>query len=599
MLLRRCLRRGGVPAAIAFAAALGAVTLLAAVPARPAAAVADGRHPGHPGPSASATAPHPGWVRYYIVQPARDGQKEFLFEIAESTLGNGNRAAEIFQLNKGRLQPGGGRMEEESVILPGWILVLPASARGPGVHYGPLPAVTSSPSPSPSASPSPAVSAARSPAAARIRTPDVSSSSRLRQERTDAAVAGGLLLFGMLLGSAALIMHRRRGKRAAGPLSPERGPGTAAPDELEMAYSRVALNGRTVPYGGSAVRELTGPARPAEPSFPAWLDAQIPAPDRPAPGLPGPSAPMPGPVLAPDVPPARADRSHPPSDGPRFPDANGELPWPDFLTEGGQRPAGPGSNGTVSAMTVSETTVRADDLPKVSAGQADLVTFSGVALRILGAQKSPADRTGTAGVPTQRHEVVSGGDRIQVVLTDAPDVRNDDRPDTSRAPLPPTPYLVWTPLPYDAPEDGVAFACLGAGDNGCLFVDLAAAPGAISVTGDAAAAGRLAESIAHQLCAAAAAGRPCVVVVIGTAIPAPPGAAWVPRLSDLGSSVPPGPADATELVFCQLLSNDDAFALARYASSAHRRIVPVILADLPGAPWELTARPGQRAGGHG
>ncbi|HMH93670.1 MAG TPA: hypothetical protein VK586_21640, partial [Streptosporangiaceae bacterium] len=58
-----------------------------------------------------------------------------------------------------------------------------------------------------------------------------------------------------------------------------------------------------------------------------------------------------------------------------------------------------------------------------------------------------------------------------------------------------------------------------------------------------------------------------------------------------------GPADGTEMIFCQLRSNDDAFALARYVSSAHRRIVPVVLADLPGAPWTFTAQPSRSSSG--
>jgi len=56
------------------------------------------------------------------------------------------------------------------------------------------------------------------------------------------------------------------------------------------------------------------------------------------------------------------------------------------------------------------------------------------------------------------------------------------------------------------------------------------------------AAVRLAESIAHQLCLAAASGRPCIAVVVGSALPD----------------------------------------------------VPVVLADLPDAPWSFTAEPSLR-----
>jgi hypothetical protein len=49
---------------------------------------------------------------------------------------------EIFNLNKGRLQPNGGRLTSPQLIEPGWILRLPADAAGPGVHFGLLPVAT-------------------------------------------------------------------------------------------------------------------------------------------------------------------------------------------------------------------------------------------------------------------------------------------------------------------------------------------------------------------------------------------------------------------------------------------------------------------------
>ncbi len=154
------------------------------------------------------------------------------------------------------------------------------------------------------------------------------------------------------------------------------------------------------------------------------------------------------------------------------------------------------------------------------------------------------------------------------------------------------PYLVWTPLPYDIPDGGTAFACLGAGDQGCLFIDLGAAPGPVAIGGDHHAAARLAESIMHQLCTAEAAGPACTVVVVGDALaePLPSAAAWAPSLRDL-SAPPPPPGGGTEVVFCQVRSGEDASALERYVSSARRRVIPVVLANLPGAPWSFTAQP--------
>jgi hypothetical protein len=99
--------------------------------------------PSASGPSVSAAQTAPPEVKFYIVPPPVDGRVEFLFEIAEKTLRNGNRFPEIVRLNKGRLQPDGGRLEDPNVIRPGWILQLPQDASGPTVQVGRLPEVRS------------------------------------------------------------------------------------------------------------------------------------------------------------------------------------------------------------------------------------------------------------------------------------------------------------------------------------------------------------------------------------------------------------------------------------------------------------------------
>lgn len=84
-----------------------------------------------------------GPVKYYIVGPPVNGQPEFLFAIAAATLGDGNRLQEIFDLNQGRLQPHGHRMVDPTRIEPGWVLLLPPDASGPGVLVGDPPVITS------------------------------------------------------------------------------------------------------------------------------------------------------------------------------------------------------------------------------------------------------------------------------------------------------------------------------------------------------------------------------------------------------------------------------------------------------------------------
>jgi hypothetical protein len=910
----------------------------------------------HSHPAASSTPSHPGWVKYYIVQPPQDGKKEFLFEIAAKTLGDGSLAPEIFKLNKGRLQPGGGRLESENLVLPGWILVLPASAHGAGVHDGPLPVVL--PSPLPSATPA---------AAARPRVSGHRAAASTSGGLTEDVAIGGAALIALLLTVGMLIVRQRRAKGADWVSRPKRrgaarrqtrdrdsspvrelttgaagmaplpqaavvessmapwaetigfpvmsptsqtadaadvadladladtahagdtGDATdAASDSIasDLALPGVAtqlfrrwtpghdaadahegvngdvpasaeaaspgpapsypswLDGPARPAvptvlaesaesGGSAAidsgatrgtrRPSTGPGAPAAPAdavpvtppvpvappvsmalpvpmaptgatspsdpvtpadrvtpadagmpadaaMPAalvtpavpvgpadsptpvtpesivtprglvttgamddddvpWPDFLAPAtpsattahrpasddqrmaslpligaalsspsspgqvltpnPGTPVPGTPVPGTPAPGnsvpgtpapgvpvsPDLGPSVPsPAVADAPVSPDAGvpePSTPAAGttdpctaGSAPTDTAATDTASTdttstdttetdtastdtaatqtpgtdttaaeaaasgdpatdtPASgdsgiPGSvvedrastaRASLSAVATNGSAVIPDDTAASSlSGPADSaddgaeraevsppeLNLSPIALRILGAQRSSARLAEAADVPVQRHQVGLGDDRIDVVLAEAPAAGHDGKRRSGHTWLTATPYLVWTPLPYDSPDDGVAFACLGAGDEGCLFIDLSAAPGTIAVGGDHAAAIRLAESIAHQLSMAATAGRPCIVIVVGDVLPEPlpPGAIWVDALRDLASASPEGSDDHTEIVFCELRSNEDAFALARYVGSAQRRVVPIVLANLPSAPWTFTSQP--------
>jgi len=130
---------GGFPRAVArvVAAVLAVTAMLAAMWAGPPASASVGTQP-----RAASPPPSPAPVKFYIVPPPGDGPAESLFTIAAKTLGDGSRFMEIFNLNKGRLQPNGGRLAKPQLIEPGWILQLPANAAGPGVHFGPLPVVT-------------------------------------------------------------------------------------------------------------------------------------------------------------------------------------------------------------------------------------------------------------------------------------------------------------------------------------------------------------------------------------------------------------------------------------------------------------------------
>jgi membrane-anchored mycosin MYCP len=100
-------------------------------------------------PAAAQSAARPSYVKYYIVRSMFDGKPETLAEIAARFLGSASRYTAIFDLNKDVPQPGGGELTNPAVIEPGWVLVLPWDAVGPGVLYGLRPNVPQAPAPAP------------------------------------------------------------------------------------------------------------------------------------------------------------------------------------------------------------------------------------------------------------------------------------------------------------------------------------------------------------------------------------------------------------------------------------------------------------------
>jgi hypothetical protein len=309
----------------------------------------------------------------------------------------------------------------------------------------------------------------------------------------------------------------------------------------------------------------------AEIAAPSWLGLSDPLAEPDPPAVSATQA-LPDTEIDPPGEPT-LDSPAPLSPAPLSPDED-ESAWPDFLT----------LPENAEDIEDTEDTEPVDDPVSEPAAPVKLSepdeppgsAISPVALRMLGAARS--GQPDEDGRPSQHHQVVLGDDQIDIILAE-----------------PATPNLAWTPLPYDIPEDGLAFACVGAGDEGCLFIDLAAAPGAVAITGDNDAAARLAESIAHQLGTNTVADRPISVLIVGGAIPEPhPATATsVPTLSDLTAARPADRLDGTDVVFCELHSTEEAFALARLVNASQHRVVPIVLGDLPGAAWSFTAYPSQ------
>jgi hypothetical protein len=236
--------------------------------AAPAAAASGARaRPGASTPSSASASPSASPaatpVMYFIVPPAANGKTETLAEIAAATLGSAARLTEIFDLNKGRLQPGGGRLESPGVIKPGWILVLPTDAHGPGVTFGALPGTAAS-----------VVSARQLRAAA--RTAPVPAAAFSGPARTRAISVGVAL---MILAAAGLAVSLRR--RAGGIGRRRRSRAGARPQARARASPQPLVRARGSPQ--APVRPWPGPQAPVRP----WPGPQAPVGTWPGPRPPG------------------------------------------------------------------------------------------------------------------------------------------------------------------------------------------------------------------------------------------------------------------------------------------------------------------------
>jgi hypothetical protein len=149
---------------------------------------------------------------------ATPAQPEVLYEIAQRFLGDGNRYDEIFTLNKGRLQPDGGALTVVTSLDPGWILQLPADAKGPGLQFGPLP-VSVQPQPTPSSSAVPHTPSASPRASSPMATAHATTSAAAVSSFTGvptalwvviAVIVLGVAVLGAAVAWGALFLRRRK-----------------------------------------------------------------------------------------------------------------------------------------------------------------------------------------------------------------------------------------------------------------------------------------------------------------------------------------------------------------------------------------------------
>lgn len=230
------------------------------------------------GPAHAGSAPVPGSApravpaaqlradpeKYYVVRTEYEGQPEYLYEIAERFLRDGERYREIFDLNKGRPQPDGLRMTEPEQVEPGWILLLPQDADGAEVEAGPLPVVTAVPIESSAT----AVPAAAAPSSDGPGTGVVVGS-----------VLGGLGLSGAI---GALLVRRRR-HRTGIPDAPAVAPAAQVP-VLTRQVQQARPARQHVPAPAPVVEPARTPAAPAtvadasQAAVSAWSQARIQPP---------------------------------------------------------------------------------------------------------------------------------------------------------------------------------------------------------------------------------------------------------------------------------------------------------------------------------
>lgn len=488
-------------------------------------------------------------VKYYVVGKERDGKPEFLFSIAEKVLGDGSRFNEIFELNKNRVQADGGVLTQPTAIEAGWVLQLPDDAAGEGVRVGELPtAGSASPTPTP-VSPTPATP---QPQAAGSSS-DTDGSNAL----TPVLGVGAAVLVSGAVGGYALRRRRPASPTApvtataasADPLAtapPESGPGGqgarragafVAPEAVREPEP--APNGR----GGTAVRAEREGRRTVSVSAPASRVTAAPASVAVA---------------------SSAGRA---------------TVTASAVRTGEAAPAGQArATGTAVQAGAAAAAVQA---PVAATAVARRSGVRGNGVRAA-APIPPTTALIPAPLPDTIHtfHVVFGDDLVDITLATGGGSEAD-------APV------AWMPLPYDIPEGDGAFLCIGASDSdGCLFLDLARAPGAVAVGGDTEAARRLLESLVLQLGVSPALDQASAIAV-GALAGMAEGLARVERATSLGEIAArraEEAATALEFVFGILDSEADHAALSDLLRGPGR-VVPIVLGEPETAAWTFTVRP--------
>ncbi len=250
-------------------------------------------------------------TKFFRINPPEGRHHDSLWEVAQRHLGDGRRYKEIYELNKDRVQPDGSRLSQASLIRPGWIMEMPADARGGDLVEVPDPTPHVSPQvehqvqqyaesgtharPAAQQTPRPATAHQEStPAHARAQAASANSQSS-DGTLPEALIASPLLAAGLL---AALGRRRRTAllqSAAAGLRATVRGPRPGAETDVQDAL-RIGADPHAVRFLDRALRVLAAGLDEAGRALPtvyaawlspdalhlqlAWPDGEPPAPWR-------------------------------------------------------------------------------------------------------------------------------------------------------------------------------------------------------------------------------------------------------------------------------------------------------------------------------
>jgi hypothetical protein len=184
---------------------------------------------------------------------------------------------------------------------------------------------------------------------------------------------------------------------------------------------------------------------------------------------------------------------------------------------------------------------------------------------------------------------------LHVTLAFGQDVVAADFSGMRPLPTAPTVYTAfhWTPAPEQYPALAIAPVFLGIGEGGCLFVDLALAPGVVTVTGQERVRAELGAELVNRLGSAVREGATRFAVAVAGApfdldlLAVDPIRLSAP--SELDVAKLPATAEVCFLA-CSLSTPAEAQAINALARSAGPRIVPLLIDNVVAGDWSLSGR---------